>query len=381
METITSVYDEIGVTPVINATGHRTVLGGSTPSPRVKAAMEAAERYYVDMAQLHAKAGETIAHLLGAEAAYVTSGAAAAIALGTAACITGKDPAKIARLPHTAGLKNRVVIQKAQRYHYDHLATIVGTTLIEVGDDAGTRPEQLESALGPDVAAVLYPAHMEGTPGTLPLRQVVAIAHARGVPVLVDAAGQVYPLEKFTSYPRTGADLICYGAKYIGSVHSSGILCGKKELVEAARMQGFIGYETDAHGQAFGRPMKLDRQEIVAVVVAVQEWLAMDHDRRIAGLERRIEKVSRHLQGAPGLRLEIRHQDGASPRILVIGVDPAAARADAPTVARRLREGNPMVYVLGNAEQISVNPSTLSDDDADGVAERLAALFGSAGGA
>jgi seryl-tRNA(Sec) selenium transferase len=216
---------------------------------------------------------------------------------------------------------------------------------------------------------------MEGTPGTLPLRQVVEIAHARGVPVLVDAAGQVYPLEKFTSYARTGADLICYGAKYIGSVHSSGILCGKKELVEAARMQGFIGYETEADGQAFGRPMKLDRQEIVAVVAALQEWLSMDHDRRVAGLERRIERISRRLQNAPGVRLEVRHQDGSSPRVLVIGVDPAAARADAATVVRRLREGNPMVYVLGHAEQVYVNPSTLSDDDAEVVAERLSAVL------
>lgn len=375
METATSVYDEIGVVPVINATGHRTVLGGSTPSPRVKAAMEAAERYYVDMAQLHAKAGETVARLLGAEAAYVTSGAAAALALGTAACIAGKDPAMIARLPHTEDLKNQVVMQKAQRYHYDHVTTIVGTTIVEAGDDTGTSAEQLDAALGPKVAAVLYPAHLEGKPGTLPLRQVVEIAHAKGVPVLVDAAGQVYPIEKFKSYPQSGADLVCYGAKYIGSVHSSGILCGKKELVEAASMQGFIGYETVSEGKAFGRPMKLDRQEIVAVVAALQDWMAMDHDRRLAGLERRLETIGRRLAGAPGVRMEILRRDGAGPRVMRIDVDPAKARADAPTVARRLREGNPMVYVFANAESVSVNPSTLSDDDAAVVAERLAAIL------
>src|SRR5439155_2953463 len=156
--------------------GHYTVLGGSTPSPRVKAAMEQAERHYVDMAQLHAKAGETIARLLGAEAAYVTSGAAAALALGTAACITGKDPEKIARLPHTNGLKNRVVIQKVHHYHYEHVPTIVGTTLVEAGDDSGTQPVQLTAALGPDTAAVLYVAHMENVPGALSLRHVLELA-------------------------------------------------------------------------------------------------------------------------------------------------------------------------------------------------------------
>jgi L-seryl-tRNA(Ser) seleniumtransferase len=377
METVTSVYEEIGVVPVINATGHRTVLGGSTPSPRVKAAMEAAERYYVDMAQLHAKAGETIAKLLGAEAAYVTSGAAAALALGTAACITGKDPAKMALLPHTAGLKNRVVMQKSHRYHYDHVTTIVGTTIVEAGDETGTSSEQLAAALGPEVACVLYPAHLEGVPpGTLSLRQVVEIAHSKDIPVLVDAAGQVYPLAKFTSYPRSGADLICYGAKYIGSVHSSGILCGRKDLIEAASMQGFIGYELNTDGQAFGRPMKLDRQEIVAVVVALQEWMAMDHERRVAGLESRIERIGSRLRSAPGLRFELLRYDGSSPRVLQIDVDPATARADAATVARRLREGSPMVYVLTRGNAIYVNPSTLSDDDAEVVAERLAEVLG-----
>ena len=374
METITSVYEEIGVKPVINATGHRTVLGGSTPSPRVKAAMEAAERHYVDMAELHAKAGETIARLVGAEAAYVTSGAAAALA----ACITGKDQDKIARLPHTAGLKHRVVIQKAQRYHYDHVVTMVGTTLLEVGDDQGTSANELEAALGPDVACVLYPAHLEGAPGTLTLPEVVAIAHAKGVPVLVDAAGQVYPIERFKSYPKTGADLICYGAKYIGSVHSSGFLCGRQDLVEAASMNGFIGYETVSGGHAFGRPMKLDRQEIVAVVVAVQEWLTMDHDQRVLGLERRIEAVSRRLRRAPGVRLEVISQDGASPRVLRIHVDPSTARASAESVAQKLKDGNPMVYVHNHEGSIIVIPSTLSDDDAEVVGQRLAEILGPA---
>lgn len=375
METATSIYDEFGVVPVINASGHRTALGGSTPSPRVKAAMEAAERYYVDMAQLHAKAGEMIARLLGAEAAYVTSGAAAALTLGAAACIAGTDPAKIARLPHTTGLRNRIVIQTGQRYHYDHVPTIVGATLVEVGDADGTRPDQLDAALGPDVACVLYPAHLEGAPGTLTLRQVVEIAHAKGIPVLVDAAGQVYPLDRFTSYPRSGADLICYGAKYIGSVHSSGILCGKQDLVAAASMQGFIGYETVSAGKSFGRPMKLDRQEIVAVVVALQEWMAMDHERRVADLERRLATIGDRLRNALGVHLELRRQDGPSPRVLRIEVDPTAARADAATIAQRLREGNPMVYVLAGPDALTINPSTLSDDDAEVVAQRLATLL------
>lgn len=375
VDTATSIYEEIGLTPVINAMGHVTVLGGSTPSARVKAAMAQAERSYIDMAQLHAKAGETIAKLLGTEAAYVTSGAAAALTLGAAACIAGQDPEKIARLPHTEGLKNQVVIQKVQRYHYEHVTTMPGATLVEAGDAAGTTPDQLRAALGPDTAAVLYPAHLEGQNGALSLSQTVEIAHARNIPVLVDAAGQVFPIERMTGLAQSGADLVCYGAKYIGSVHSSGILCGKKELVDAAVMQGFIGYETVARGIAFGRPMKLDRQEIIAVVAALQEWLSLDHERRLADLESKLAAIGRRLEGLPGVSLETLRRDGAAPRVLQIRLDPATARLDARSLAQRLREGSPMVYVGASSDAITINPTTLSDDEVQIVGQRVASLL------
>src|SRR5262245_12106024 len=253
METATrlDIFDEIGVKPVINARGHATVLGGATPSGRVKDAMEAADRYYVDMRELLERSGEIIAGLLECEAAYVTPGAAAALALGTAACITGSDVEKMARLPNTADLKNTVLIQRAHRYPYERTVTIVGTKLRDVGDEAGTMPAQLEAALGPRVANVLYPAHLEGKAGTLSLDQVIEIAHGKGVPVLVDAAGQVYPLERFKSYTKRGADLVAFGSKYFGGVNSAGLLCGRKELVDAAVLQGFIGFETVTNRKGF----------------------------------------------------------------------------------------------------------------------------------
>lgn len=375
MQTLTSVYEELGVTPVINARGHQTVLGGSTPSPRVKAAMDRADRYYVDMAELLARSGEVIAGLLGAEAAYVTPGAAAALALGTAACITGADLEKIARLPDTAGLKHRVVIQKRHRYPYDRAVTIVGTKLLEAGDGAGTTAEQLDAALGPEVAVVLYPAHLEGAPGTLPLRQVLEIAHRRGLPVLVDAAGQVFPLERFTGYTRQGADLVAFGAKYFGGPNSAGILCGRKDLVEAAALQGFIGFETVARHRAFGRPLKLDRQEIVAVVVALQDWMALDHARRLAELERKLHVIGDPLEALPGVALEYLEREGSSPRLLRIRLDPARARRSAAEVAAGLRADRPAVLVGEEADALLVNPSTLWDGDEEIVAARLRALL------
>jgi D-glucosaminate-6-phosphate ammonia-lyase len=373
--TVSSIYEELGVTPVINARGNNTVLGGSTPSPRVKAAIERAERYFVDMEQLLARSGEIVAGLLGAEAAYVTPGAAAAMALGTAACITGDDVELMGRLPDTAGLKNKVVIQRAHRYIFDRVPTIVGTKLVEVGDDNGTTAEQLAEALGPDVANVLYPAHLEGRPGTLLLAEVLEIAHGKGVPVLADAAGQVFPLDRFKGYTAMGADLVCFGAKYIGGPNSSGILCGKKELVDAAAKQGFIGFDMATNGKAFGRPLKLDRQEIIAVVVALQEWMAMDHERRLANLDRRLQTIGRQLEGLPGVNLEYLQRVGASPRVLRVSIDSATAKRSAAEVNAGLREGSPAIYTGVEPDALLLNAACLWEGEEEIVAGRLRSLL------
>jgi D-glucosaminate-6-phosphate ammonia-lyase len=373
--TMTSVYEAIGVKPVINARGFMTVLGGSTPSARVKEAMEEAERYFVEMKDLLEKGGEIIAGLIGCEAAYITPGAAAALALGTAACVTGDDMEKMSRLPDTTGMKNQVIIQKCQRYSYDRAPTIVGTKLVEIGDENGTTPEQLEAAIGPQTANVLYVAHLEGRPGALSFDQTLEIAHRKGVPVLTDAAGQVYPIERMRSYTKRGADLVAFGAKYIGSVHSSGILCGKKALVDAAVPQGFIGFETVAERKTFGRPLKLDRQEIVGVITAVQEWFSIDHEKRVAELERRLGGLQRALQNAPGVSLEVVRREGNAPRALRIGIDPAKARRDAQAVVAGLRAGSPMILVGSDASSIVVNPATVDPRDDQLVVDRIRELL------
>src|SRR5262245_3991780 len=252
-----SVFEELGVRSVINARGNNTVLGGSTPSAGVRQAMQEAERYYVDMMQLLEKSGQAIAGMLECEAAYVTPGAAAALALASAACMAGADPERIQRLPDTSGMPNTVVLQRGHHYHYQRAVTVPGAHLVEVDAD------QFEATLDSNVAAVLFPAHMDGAPGTLSLAQVIEIAHAHNIPVIVDAAGRVYPLELFKSYTRAGADLVAFGAKYLGALNASGILCGRADLVAAATLDGFIGFETTAWEKSWGRPLKVDRQTIV----------------------------------------------------------------------------------------------------------------------
>src|SRR5262249_47670017 len=142
-----------------------------------------------------------------------------------------------------------------------------------------------------------------------------------------------------------GCDLVAFGTKYIGALNGSGILCGRKDLVEAAVPHGFIGFETVAWGKSFGRPLKLDRQTIVALVTALQEWLETDHEARLAGYGRRLDAMRSELDGAAGVSFSLVRGDGPAPRVLRLEIDPAKARADAAGVIAGLQRGTPAIAV------------------------------------
>jgi uncharacterized pyridoxal phosphate-dependent enzyme len=365
-----SVFDDLGAKSVINARGNNTVLGGTTPSATVRRAMQEAERYYVDMADLLDRSGKAIARMLECEAAYVTPGAAAAMALATAACMAGADPEKMRHLPDTTGMSNTVLIQSGHRYHYEHAVTVSGARLQEV-DSA-----RFEDALIPSVAAVLFPAHLEGAPDTLSLAKVIELAHAHTIPVIVDAAGRVYPIELFKSYTKMGADLVAFGAKYLGALNASGILAGRADLVKAASLEGFIGFETEAWEKSWGRPLKVDRQTIVAVVAALREWLDTDHEARLAGYQRRLEAMADELRGAQGVQLSIVSADGPSPRVLRLDIDAATARHSVPEVVDALWSSTPAIAVWRDGDKaIAINPVTLREQDDGTVVSRLGNLL------
>ena len=224
-----SVYTRLGVRPIINAQGNRTVLGGSITTPAVTQAMDEASHTYVEMRELLEKSGEFIAEILGVEAAYVTSGCAAALALSAAACMTGRDPEKIGRLPDTTGMKNEVLLQKPQQYGYDRSFTVPGAKLVRVGDDDGCTRDELDAAIGENTAAVAYLIRADEDDSVVPLEDAVELAHSRGVPVIADAAARIYPLDYFRRNAQS-ADLVCFGAKYFGASQSAGCVCGNKEL-------------------------------------------------------------------------------------------------------------------------------------------------------
>ena len=368
------VYEKLGIRPVINAMSNGTVLGGSTPPEAVKQAMDDAGLHWVEMRELLEKSGELISGILGSEAAYVTSGCAAALTLGTAACIAGNDPEKIARLPDTAGMSNEVLIQKKQRYGFDRCFTLAGGKLVEVGDEDGCSTEQLEAAIGPKTAAVAYYVQPDLDPSVVSLEDAVEVAHSRNVPVIADAASQIYPLDYFRRNAQA-ADLACFGAKYLGASHSSGIVCGKKDLVDAVVAQGFIAFHHDG-GNAFGRPMKLDRQEIVGVVAALDEWFTMNHEDRFLEYDRRLTTIRQALTGVPDVKASVVETNRFFGISLHVVADPITVGKTAQQIAEELDAGNPRIWVQtdGN-DTLLINAHTLNEGEENIIADRLRRVF------
>ena len=366
------IYARIGARAVINAQGNRTVLGGSATVPEVAAAMAAANDTYVEMSELLARSGEYIADLLGVEAAYVTSGCSAALAFSAAACMTGRDLDKIAQLPDTTGLKNEIVIQKAQRYSYDRSYTVPGARLVEAGDEDGCTSNQLREAIGANTAAVAYFIRAIEPSAVVSLEEAVEIAHDAGVPLIADAAAQIYPIDYFLRNAQS-ADLVCFGAKYMGAPQSSGFLCGRKELVDAASDQGFIAFQENG-GLSFGRPMKLDKQEVVAVVTAVERWLKMNHEDRLLVYEERLDTARQILAGTPGLSLEIENVPQYYGSSLNVTVDPEIVGKTAQDIADELDGGDPRIWVMVTDDRtFEVNAHALNEGEEVIVAEHIRA--------
>ncbi|MEE3215142.1 MAG: L-seryl-tRNA selenium transferase, partial [Pseudomonadota bacterium] len=294
-----NVYDRLGVRTIINASGPATRLSGSIMLPEAAQAMKEASQYCVDIAELQGRACEIIADITGAEAGYVTSGAAAGLLLGTAACVTGLNPDKMNRLPDTSGMKNEVIMARSHRNFYDHAVRSVGIRLVEVGisdrfSGAGVRdtePWEIAAAITEQTAAICYVAYEHTEP---PLTEVVRVAGVAGVPVIVDAAGQLPPASNLRRFIADGADLVVFsGGKALRGPQSSGILCGRRDLISAAALQHLdldIYWEQwnpptalidkdelpGAPHHGIGRPCKVGKEEIVGLLTALQLFAQED---------------------------------------------------------------------------------------------------------
>ena len=373
------IYKELGATPVINAIGSVTMLGGSTPAPEVKEAMDRADGPYIPLMHLQEKAGEAIAKMANVPAAYITSGAGSALTLATAAVMAGDDDDKIQQLPDTTGMKDEILIQTRQRYWYDRCLQLAGAKLVEFGDAQGTTREDLEKAIGPKTAAVhFYAVEQDPDSEALLLEDVIEIAHAHDVPVLVDSAGQIYPLDIFGKHVRMGADFQCIAAKYMGAPQSTGLALGTKDMIRKLGLQSFASYE-GRRIRGVGRPHKVDRQEMVGAVAAVRRWVTLNHEERLAQAEQQCSAIIAPLKGISGVTTErIDNVVGHMPYGLILRVDQAATGVSHQDVVDRLKAGDPPIWtrVRDGDDYIAIHVFGLSEGEDTIVGERIAALFG-----
>jgi D-glucosaminate-6-phosphate ammonia-lyase len=375
-----AIYKEMGATPVVNATGSVTFLGGSTPNGEVKAAMDAADSAFIQLAHLEQVAGDRIAEMLGVPAAYVTSGAGSALTLATAAFMAGTDEAKIEQLPNTDGMPNEILIQKRQRYWYDRCLEFAGATLVDIGDENGTTADDLRAAISERTAAVHWVAYEQQPvdPSILTLEETLEIAHAAGKPVMVDGAGQIFPLENFGKYIKMGADFQCMAAKYMGAPHSTGFALGTKEVIEAISHHSFVGYETNRI-RGIGRPQKIDRQEIMGVVASVQRWLTLNHEDRLAEFESKSQEILTRLQGIPGVTAWLNPNImGHMPYGVFLTLDKDVTGMDIDGLVQRLKDGDPSIWTrraLDGADRLDIHVFGLVDGESELVGTAMAKIL------
>jgi L-seryl-tRNA(Ser) seleniumtransferase len=373
MKPVPAIYRRLGVRPVIHASGTTTRYGGSLLRPEALEAMRQASQALVNIDELNEAAGAAIARMLGAEAAFVTAGASSGLILQAAACIAGDDPAKILRLPDTLGMRNEIVIQRAHRFAYDQAYRVAGGVLVEIGLARRTQPFELEDAIGERTAAVAYlVSPFTSPPGTLSLEQVIAIAHRRGVPVIVDAASMLPPRENLTKFVRLGADLVSLsGGKGIRGPQSTGILAGGRDLVRAAALNA-------SPNQALGRAAKTSKEEIAGLVVALELFMAEDEAAEMKHYTDLCTTIVEALADIPGLRAVVEHD--AVNRVIphaVLYFTPDWTGPSGHTVQVSLAQGEPHIYVQQGAHQggyfdeIAVDPINLQPGDELIVAARL----------
>jgi D-glucosaminate-6-phosphate ammonia-lyase len=392
-----SIYDRFGVAPIINASGSVTRLGGAPMPEAVLEAFHAAAGEAVSLELLQAAASRRIAMHTATEAGLVTAGSAAATTLGTAAILAGFDLAKMERLPHCDGFPHEFVVAREQRSGYDHAVRAAGARLVEVGfneivANAGVRRTEaweFEAAFGPQTAGVLYVFAPHSQP---PLEEVVERAHRHRLPVLVDAAGELPPRSHLKSIAATGADLVCFsGGKGIRGPQSTGILCGRRDLIASAALQmldmddhlalwnppaDFIDKShldgLPRHG--IGRTLKVSKEEIAALLVALDLFVAGAYDADLPRFREFLETIAASLEGCPAVGTIFDKGDGQSPPWLEIAIDEPALGQTAFEVCRNLRSGNPPVYVShGKLAQgtLVIYPLCLTPDRTIVLARRL----------
>lgn len=390
-----TVYDRWGVPEVINATGTKTRIGGSRIRPEAVEAMAEAAESFVRLSDLQAAASDRIAEVTGAEAGYVTNGAAGGMVLAAAACIAGDDLGTMSRLPETGGVADEIVMPRTHRTGYDHAFRTAGASIVEVGTNdrylgTGSRdvePWEYADAIDEDTVAI---GHVYKSYGTPPLAEVCTIAHEHDVPVIVDAAAEVPPAANLSWFTEQGADLVAFsGGKGIRGPQTTGILAGRQDLIRSVARQQLDMHAAEAvwdppsrlvdadsldgvPKQGIGRPLKVGKEELSGLLAALDAFLEEDEDARAAEWHDRAERLATGVTATTGLSARVDTSGRSVAPEVVVSVEGDGSAAD---IVGRLRSAEPRVFVGADSiadGEFTLNPMCLTDEEADYVVERIA---------
>jgi uncharacterized pyridoxal phosphate-dependent enzyme len=326
-----NVYTQLGVKTVINCRGTWTYLSGSLEFPEVRQAQLEASRYFVNMFDLQRGVGRRLAELTGAESGIVTSGSAGAMSAATAACMAGSNDKYIWQLPDTTGMKHEVIMVGG-RSAFDSAIRLTGAKLILVYSS-----DELVNAINENTA-MIYTTDLGEK-----LQQEVAIAKAHKVPLLLDDAAGIPPADNAKLYARMGIDLYCFsGGKGLCGPQCSGLLLGRKDLIESALMN------CNPREGAICRPMKVGKEEIIGCLTSLETWLKTDEKKLYADWNGRVDRIRKLVETVPGVNTDIYvPDDGNRYPTLRVSWDTHAWGFSISDCVQELRAGDPVIEVLG----------------------------------
>lgn len=355
-------FKDLGVRPLINAAGTYTMFTASLMRPEVMEAINYASKQFVRISELHDAVGKRIAELLGAEAAMVSAGAASALTLGTAGVLTGMDQKKVLQLPDITGMKSEVIVQKTHRVGYDHAIRNCGVKLIEVE----TREELLRAIN--EKTAMMFFLNWANNDGQIKDQEFAQIGIDKGIPTMTDCAADALPLENMTRFNKMGFSLVIFsGGKGIRGPQSAGVLMGKKEIIAAARLNA------PPNGDTIGRGMKVNKEELLGMMVAIETFMKMDHAAEWKEWERRVSLIGDSAKAIAGVKAE-QYVPPIANHVphLRLTWDQSKIKLSYKEVAVKLREGDPSIEVVpGTKDSLEIGVWMLQSGEDKIVARRI----------
>jgi L-seryl-tRNA(Ser) seleniumtransferase len=361
------IYRQLGVRPLINAAGTYTTLTGSLLLPQAREAMAEASKYFVPLIDLQRAVGTRIAKLLNVPAAMITSGGAGSILLATAACVTGKDPDRVRRIPDTSGMKNEVIMVREHRMGFDHACRAVGVRIVDV-----QTTEELRRAINQNTA-MLFWVNIYEPRGRITARQFLEAGKQAAVPVFNDAAAELPPADNLSVLVQQGYDLVGFsGGKGLRGPQASGLLLGRADLIEAAHMNN------NPHADTIARTCKVGKEEIMGLLAAVEVYAKRDHSADMKLWHGFVQSIARDLKRVRGVNAEVYvpAYPGAHPvPYLRVKWSQSAVPLTYEECARRLRDGEPRIEVNASAEELNLAAYLLNPGEERIVGWRLSEIL------